>query len=130
MSITTVAVAGGAATVNVSWGGGPAPDTDAPVLVAGGPGTGRSTRARAMAQEPVSVLTAASALLDGSDAWARDFASMVRSGQGTVCVDGLDLLADRLLQTPVAAGRDAGEHPLEHDPGELVALAKCSARSR
>ena len=30
VSITTVAVAGGAATVNVSWGGGPAPDTEAP----------------------------------------------------------------------------------------------------
>src|SRR3954469_24365118 len=30
VSVTTVAVAGGVATVNVSWGAGPAPDTDAP----------------------------------------------------------------------------------------------------
>ena len=76
---------------------GPAPDADAPLLVVGGPGTGRSTRARAMAQEPVSALSAAGALLDGSAAWARDFASMVRAGQGTVCVDGLELLPDELV---------------------------------
>lgn len=76
---------------------GPVPDTDAPVLVAGGPGTGRSTRARALAHEPVSVLSAAGALLDGTAAWARDFASMVHSGQGTVCVDGLDLLPEELV---------------------------------
>ncbi len=76
---------------------GPAPDADAPMLVVGGPGTGRSTRARAVAQEPVSALSAAGALLDGTAAWARDFASMVRAGQGTVCVDGLELLPDELV---------------------------------
>ena len=75
----------------VAWDMGP------PVLVAGGPGTGRSTRARAMAHEPVSVLSAAGALLDGTQGWARDFASMVRAGQGTVCVDGLELLPEELL---------------------------------
>lgn len=88
---------------------GPAPDTDAPVLVAGGPGTGRSTRARAMAHEPVSVLTAAGALLDGTDAWVRDFASMVRAGQGTVCVDGLELLPEELLD--LVASHVASQRP-------------------
>jgi hypothetical protein len=33
----------------------------------------------------------------------------------------LDLLADRLLPAAVAAGGDAGEHPLQHNPRELIA---------
>jgi len=37
---------------------------------------------------------------------------------------GLDLLADGLLRPAVLAGRDAGEHPLEHDVGELVAISE------
>jgi hypothetical protein len=31
----------------------------------------------------------------------------------------LDLLTDRLLQTPVTTGGNAGEHPLQHDPRSL-----------
>lgn len=69
-----------------------------PLLVAGPSGTGRSRTAREHATEqPVTVLTAASALLDGSAAWARDFAARVRARQGTVCIDGLDLLPDDLI---------------------------------
>lgn len=69
-----------------------------PLLVAGPPGSGRSHTAREHATEqPVTVLTAASALLDGSEAWARDFAALVRARQGTVCIDGLDLLSDGLI---------------------------------
>jgi hypothetical protein len=37
---------------------------------------------------------------------------------------GLDLLADRLLRAAVLAGRDAGEHPFEHDTGELIAVGE------
>ena len=33
-------------------------------------------------------------------------------------------VADRLLRAAVLAGRDAGEHPLEHDIGELVAISE------
>ncbi|MFD4354102.1 sigma-54-dependent Fis family transcriptional regulator [Nocardia sp. NPDC058518] len=69
-----------------------------PLLIAGPPGSGRSRTARERATEqPVTVLTAASALLDGSTTWARDFAARVRARQGTVCIDGLDLLPDNLV---------------------------------
>jgi hypothetical protein len=36
----------------------------------------------------------------------------------------LERLADRLLRARVAARRDAGEHPLEHHPGERVAVGE------
>src|SRR5579875_1235914 len=36
----------------------------------------------------------------------------------------LDLLADRLLRAPVAARRDAGQHPLHHDPLQRVAVGE------
>ncbi|MFE7721585.1 sigma-54-dependent Fis family transcriptional regulator [Nocardia rhizosphaerihabitans] len=69
-----------------------------PLLVAGPPGSGRSRTAREHAtDQPVTVLTAANALLDGSDVFARDFAALVRARQGTVCIDGLDLLPDDLI---------------------------------
>ncbi|GAA0975139.1 Acetoin dehydrogenase operon transcriptional activator AcoR [Nocardioides aquaticus] len=69
-----------------------------PALVAGAPGTGRTTYAARLAGDHrVAVLTAARALLDGPQAWSRDFASLVRAGQGTVCVDGVDLLPDHLV---------------------------------
>lgn len=71
---------------------------NAPILIDGPPGSGRSTHARSAATEqPVTVLTAAGALLDGSEAWAADFAARVRSGQGTLVVDGLDLLPENLI---------------------------------
>lgn len=71
---------------------------NAPILVDGPPGSGRSTDARRIATEqPVTVLTAAAALLDGSEAWAADFAARVRSGQGTLVIDGLDLLPESLV---------------------------------
>ncbi len=72
--------------------------THAPVLVSGPPGSGRSTLARRSSDnQPVTVLTAASALLDGAEAWAKNFGALVRAGQGTVCVDGFDLLPDDLV---------------------------------
>jgi len=36
----------------------------------------------------------------------------------------LELGADRLLRAPVAAGRDAGEHPLQHDLGQRIAVGE------
>ncbi len=36
----------------------------------------------------------------------------------------LDLLADRFLRAPVPTGRDAGEHPLQHDPTERIAFSE------
>jgi len=38
----------------------------------------------------------------------------------------LQLRADRLLRAAVAAGRDAGEHPLQHDRGQRIGSAKCA----
>ncbi|UGT54961.1 sigma-54-dependent Fis family transcriptional regulator [Nocardia asteroides] len=76
----------------------PLPETGAPLLITGPPGSGRSRAARAHATDlPVTVLTAADALLDGADAWARDFAALVRTRQGSVCVDGLELLPNELV---------------------------------
>ncbi|MFE7718531.1 sigma-54-dependent Fis family transcriptional regulator [Nocardia rhizosphaerihabitans] len=75
-----------------------APEVGAPLLITGPPGSGRSRAARDHATaQPVTVLTAANALLDGPDTWARDFAALVRTRQGTVCVDGLDLLPNELV---------------------------------
>jgi len=37
----------------------------------------------------------------------------------------LNLLADRLLRAPIPARGHAGEHPLEHDPGERVRRWDC-----
>lgn len=71
--------------------------SNGPLLVSGPPGAGRSTRARELASAPpVTTLTAAQARLHG-DAWAREFAALTRAGKGTICVDGLDLLPDDLL---------------------------------
>ncbi len=72
--------------------------TTGPVLVAGPPGSGRTTRARSVAgDQPLTVLTASSALLDGTQAWSRDLAAVLRSRQGTLCVDGIDLMPENLL---------------------------------
>lgn len=81
-----------------------------PVLVAGPPGSGRSTRARALAvDQPVSTLGTASALLDGPEAWARSFVALTRAGEGTVCIEGLDLLPEELLE--LVAGHLTSERP-------------------
>lgn len=75
-----------------------APEPCAPLLIVGPPGSGRSRAAREHAiEQPVTIMTAADALLDGRDTWARNFAALVRTRQGTVCVDGLDLLPDDLI---------------------------------
>lgn len=84
--------------------------TTAAVLVCGPPGSGRTSRARELADttKPVTVLTAASALLDGAQEWAREFSALLRSGQGAVCVDGIDLLPESLIDlvaSHVASGR-------------------------
>ena len=42
----------------------------------------------------------------------------------------LDLLADRLLRAPIPARGDAGEHPLQHDPAQRVAISEVLDRSR
>lgn len=95
---------------------GRSPTTE-PVLVVGEPGTGRSTRAREIAATtatttaaPVTVLTAAAALMDGVPAWAADLTSRLRTGQGSVVVDGVDLLPAPLVDL-VAAHLDGGHEP-------------------
>jgi transcriptional regulator of acetoin/glycerol metabolism len=116
----------------------PRPDAaHAPVLVSGPPGSGRSKEARQVSDsEPVTVLTAAAALLDGAEPWAKNFGALVRAGQGTVCVDGFDLLPDDLVDlvsTHVAA-RQAPRlvlvcGPLEGLTGRAAALAsECTER--
>lgn len=69
----------------------------APTLVCGPPGTGRTTRAREIAVLPAKVLRAATALLEGEAAWAREFQDAMGRTGGSVVVDGIDLLPDELL---------------------------------
>jgi hypothetical protein len=40
------------------------------------------------------------------------------------------LLADRLLRAPVAPGRDTGEHPLQHDPGQRITISEMLVRAQ
>jgi transcriptional regulator of acetoin/glycerol metabolism len=68
-----------------------------PTLVSGPPGTGRTTRARELAALPVKFLRPAAALLEGEVAWAQDFEAAMRRTEGSVCIDGIDLLTDELL---------------------------------
>ncbi|GAC67885.1 sigma-54-dependent Fis family transcriptional regulator [Gordonia soli] len=67
-------------------------------LVSGQPGTGRTTRARELAGDrPIRFLRPAAALLEGSSSWARDFITAIERRTQVVCVDGIDLLPDDLL---------------------------------
>lgn len=77
----------------------PAPSRPmAPVVVSGPPGSGRTTQARRIAvQAPLTVLTGASAVLDGPDAWIRDFGAITRSRQGSLIIDGIEHLDDDVL---------------------------------
>ena len=68
-----------------------------PTLVCGPPGTGRTTRARELAALPVKFFRPAAALLEGAAAWAQDFRAAMRRTEGSVCIDGIDLLPDGLL---------------------------------
>ncbi|MFY0406150.1 sigma-54-dependent Fis family transcriptional regulator [Solicola sp. PLA-1-18] len=109
----------------------PPVSSSAPVLVAGAPGTGRTTRATELAcRQPVTVLTAADALVRGPTAWAADLDAAVRRGVGTVCVDGVDLLPDALVDLVGTAvdrpGRPAlvlTSGPVDGLTGRAAALA-------
>ena len=71
--------------------------TAPPVLVSGPPGSGRTTRARELAALPAKFLRPAAALLDGETAWAQEFEAAMGRTEGSVCVDGIELLSDQLL---------------------------------
>lgn len=104
---------------------------EAPVLVFGPPGSGRTTRAHQLAEgQAVTVLSAASALLEGPATWAREFGALVRAGRGTVCVDGIDLLPDQLVDLVRAHAADRRapriivvSGPLERLDQQAAALA-------
>jgi len=113
-----------------------APEVAVPHLhIAGPPGAGRSTEARARApQHPCEVLTAAQATLGGAAAWADRFSAAVEAGVGTICVDGVDLLPVELVDVVAAhAATRTGPHlvltsgPRETLGGPVRALtALCS----
>lgn len=74
-------------------------EISAPRMVTGVPGTGRSTRARELAADhpPLKIMRPGAALLEGGAEWAREFETAMGRPSGTVCVDGIDLLPDELL---------------------------------
>lgn len=74
-------------------------EVGAPRIITGVPGTGRSTRAQELAAEhpPLKMMRPAAALLEGGAEWACEFQDAMRRPKGTVCVDGIDLLPDELL---------------------------------
>lgn len=90
-----------AASLAGSTPGSAPPRAAAPTLVSGPSGTGRTTRARELAALPAKVLRAATALLEGEVAWAQDFEAAMRRSEGSVIVDGIDLLTDELLDLVV-----------------------------
>ncbi|MGX6446496.1 sigma-54-dependent Fis family transcriptional regulator [Patulibacter sp. S7RM1-6] len=77
----------------------------APLHITGVPGTGRTTRAREAAapHPPLTLLTPGAALLDGGTEWVDEFRRALRHSEGTVCVDGIDLLPDPLLDLVIEA---------------------------
>jgi transcriptional regulator of acetoin/glycerol metabolism len=105
---------------------------DAPVLIAGAPGTGRSTRARDRAAEqlPVETLQPSLALLEGTEQWARQFEAAAARGRGSVVIEGIDTLPGELLglvrDRLVQQGRSAlilTSGPVAALTGEAAALA-------
>ncbi|MBF6537825.1 transcriptional regulator [Nocardia farcinica] len=106
------------------------------VCVSGQPGTGRTTAARQHApQRPYSVLTGGQAIIGGSAAWVEQFASIVRAEQGTLCIDGVDLLPPELIEIVTRHARSGtAPHlvltcgPLDGLPGHVRALpALCAS---
>lgn len=111
------------------------PTGAAPVLVSGPPGSGRTTRAHELAEAPTSVLSSADALVGSVSAWARSFDVLVRSGRGTVVVDGADLLPPPLtdlvrrhLARAVAPRVVLVTGPVEELEGRAAALAGLCTR--
>ncbi|MDF1706411.1 MAG: helix-turn-helix domain-containing protein [Aeromicrobium sp.] len=95
----------------------------APILVAGVPGSGRTTRARDLAtRKPVKFLSPAFALLEGAESWAQDFQAAMRRRSGSVCVDGIDLLPDELLDVVIEAASGAAGPQLIFTSGPIGGL--------
>jgi len=68
------------------------------ILVAGPPGSGRTSLARELApSSPITLLTGATTVLEGDGNWAKQFRRRMAAGVGTVIIDGLELLSDALL---------------------------------
>ena len=111
----------------------------APVLVSGPPGSGRSTRARqVVVREPLTVLEATAVVLEGEPAWAQRFEQAVsrRSGtsvvdgqfvvNGTVLVEGIDLLPDVLLDIVLARARSTDRCQLVLTSAPLSELSRAA----
>lgn len=93
-----------------------------PTLVSGPAGTGRSTRARELSALPTQVLRAATALLEGAPAWAHDLASALERTEGSLIVDGIDLLPDELLDLVIEGAEQPRRPQLVLTSGPLTSL--------
>ena len=108
----------------------------APTLVAGVPGTGRTSRAQELVtRPPVKFLSPAFALLEGSESWAHDFHAAMGRRTGSVCIDGIDLLPDELLDLVIeAADSKSGPEliftsgPIDRLTGRAALLAGMATR--
>lgn len=97
--------------------------TRLPVLISGAPGTGRSRAALTSVQRhPVAVLEPGLAALEGEAAWAQMFEEAISNQSGTVVVEEMNLLSDRLIHLIISSAKKHFRSDLILTSGPIQAL--------
>lgn len=94
-----------------------------PVLISGAPGTGRSRAALAsVRRHPLTVLEPGLAALEGDAVWAQQFVEAISNHSGTVVVEEVDRLPDRLAHLVISLAKKHFRSDLIVTSGPVDAL--------